>query len=258
MASRKKLKALLVSAALVFAVAGSGSLATGCSRVITPAGERETETREVAGFDHVVLSSAGKLTIKPGKTASLEITADKNIMPYITSEVQAGELEIAIDTRGRVLELGGSDAPEYVLTAPSITALTTSGSGDIMGGPFSGGLFTIVVSGSGGMDLDNVDVLTLDTTISGSGSVAIAGGVTGAQVVNVSGSGSFSAPDLESRVATVKVSGSGDVEVWATEGLAANVSGSGTVSYWGSPGVTEEVGGSGEVKSLGKKGPSGS
>lgn len=229
--------------------------ATACTGSITPSGQTTTETRELTSFDRVALTGIGTLTIKPGSTASLTIKADKNLMPYITTEITGSELVIAIDAGARILEFGGADEPTYELTAPSITGLKNSGSGTIEGGPFSGGAFTIEDSGSGVVDLSDVNVLTLNTTISGSGEVKIGGGLTGAQVVEVTGSGSFEAPDLESKVAAARVSGSGSVELWATEGLDASVSGSGDVSYWGSPRVTEETSGSGEIKSLGGKEP---
>ncbi len=228
-------------------------LSAGCTGTVTPSGEIETQTREVGSFDRVVLSGAGMLTIKPGKTASLTIRADKNVMPFVASEVSGNELELGIDAGGRVIKLDESSAPEFELTAPSITAIENSGSGRIVGGSFSGGLFTIVHSGSGVIELDEVSVLNLDTTVSGSGTVRIGGGLTGAQVVNVSGSGSFEAADLECKVAMVKISGSGSVELWATEGLDASVSGSGNVSYWGDPRLTEQTIGSGQVESLGPK-----
>ncbi len=239
---------------LLAALCGFAAIATtACGGVITPSGQTVTETPEIADFDRVALTGAGTLTIKPGTTASLTIHADKNVMPYVTAEVHGSELQLGIDARGRLLRLNESDAPQFELTAPSITALTNSGSGKVTGESFSGGLFTIVDSGSGVIDLGDVNVLNLDTTIPGSGAVRIGGGLTGAQVVSVSGSGSFEAPDLESKVATVKVSGSGTVELWATEGLDASISGSGSVSYWGSPRLTEEASGSGKIEALGAK-----
>ncbi len=224
-----------------------------CVGVITPSGTVKTETREVGDFDRVALTGVGTLTIAPGKEASLVVRADEKLLPYIKTEVEGNELVIELETRGRILRLGSDPAIEYELTAPSITAITNSGSGMVTGGPFSGGLFAITDSGSGKIVLDEVKVISLSSTVSGSGEVEIKAGVVGAQEVNVSGSGSFNAPDLESRVATVRVSGSGSVELWATEGLDAQVSGSGSVSYWGSPRLTEESSGSGEVKALGDK-----
>lgn len=233
-----------------------GAVALGvsaCAGIVTPSGEVVTETREVGEFDKVALSGVGTLIIKPGATASLTVKADKNLMPYVTSETSGGTLEIRLDTRGRIYKLDASTTLEYELTAPSITAIVNSGSGKVTGGPFSGGSFSITDSGSGAVDLADVSVLSLSSTVSGSGVVKIESGVTGAQEVTVSGSGSFKAPGLESKVTSAKVSGSGSIEIWATEGLDSTVSGSGSVSYWGSPQVTKTVSGSGSVKPLGPK-----
>lgn len=247
-------RALVCLMLLGFAALGVSA----CAGIVTPSGQVETETRDVGEFDKVALSGVGTLIIKPGATASLTVRADKNLMPYVTVNTSGGTLEIGLDGRGRIFKLDASTTLEYELTAPSITAISNSGSGKVTGGPFSGGLFSITDSGSGSVDLTDVSVISLSSTVSGSGAVKIESGVTGAQEVNVSGSGSFTASDLESKVATVKVSGSGSIEVWATEGLDATVSGSGSVSYWGSPQVNENVSGSGHVRSLGAKSLSGS
>jgi hypothetical protein len=243
---RVSIAAILVLSALLVAAT------SGCSAIVTPSGQIETQTREVGSFDKVALSGSGTLTIVPGQAVSLTVRADKNFMKYIKTTVDNGELNIGMDAGARIVELGSSNI-EFELTAPSVTTIINSGSGKITGGPFSGGAFTITDSGSGSIDLKDVNVISLSATVSGSGVVSIQGGVTGAQEVNVSGSGSFSAPGLESRVATVRVSGSGDIEIWVTEGLDAGVSGSGAISYWGTPQVTQDVTGSGEVKPLGSK-----
>lgn len=242
-----------IRTALGLAIALVIAVTVGCAGIITPSGEVVTETREVGEFDKVALSGVGTLIIKPGATASLTVKADKNLMPYVTTETSGGTLEIGLETRGRIYRLDANTTLEYELTAPSITAIVNSGSGKVTGGPFSGGSFSITDSGSGLIDLTDVGVVSLSSTVSGSGAVKIESGLTGAQEVTVSGSGSFKAPGLESKVATVRVSGSGSAEVWATEGVDATVSGSGSISYWGSPRVTENVSGSGKVKSLGPK-----
>jgi hypothetical protein len=238
----------------VLTIVLSAGLLAGCfGGTIAPSGSQKTETHQLESFQGVALRCPGTLKVVPAKTASLKITADSNVIPYITSTVQGNLLVIELERSGAPVQLGPGAKIEMELHAPALTVIENSGSGSVTGGPFSGGLFNIKSSGSGDVSLGKVSVVSLGTEISGSGSVAIESGVVGALEVTVSGSGSFAGPDLESRVATVRLSGSGDAEVWATEGLDAGVSGSGSVSYWGSPRLTEDVTGSGSVKALGPK-----
>lgn len=243
-----------VLARLSLAIALAAGILTGCiPGTLAPSGSVKTETRALAAFQRVVLTCPGTLEVVPSKTSSLKVTADDNVIRYVSASVKNGVLTIDLKRSGIPVDLGPGATLDMELHTPSLTEIDNSGSGSVTGGPFTGTEFTIVCSGSGDVSLKDVSVVSLSAAVTGSGGVAIDGGVVGAQQVDSSGSGSFEAPGLESRVTTVRVSGSGSVVVWATEGLDATITGSGSVSYWGSPRLTEEASGSGSVKSLGPK-----
>jgi hypothetical protein len=53
-----------------------------------------TETRSVRGFNTVTLEGSGQLVLEQAGTESLTITADDNLLPYLTSDVSDGHLTL--------------------------------------------------------------------------------------------------------------------------------------------------------------------
>lgn len=66
-------------------------LAAGCT---IGSGSMITETRNVSGFDEIVLLGSGDVIVTMTGTESLEIEAEDNIMPLLTTEVRNGRLEL--------------------------------------------------------------------------------------------------------------------------------------------------------------------
>jgi hypothetical protein len=92
-----------------------------------------------------------------------------------------------------------------------------------------------------------VEVKNLESGISGSGDVKLAGRAE-SSAVNVSGSGDYEARGLVTVNTLVHVSGSGDASVNVSNSLSASVSGSGDIRYTGGAhNVSASKSGSGEV-----------
>ncbi len=182
------------------------------------------ETRALSGFRSVSMSGSARLVLERGGSESLTITADDNLLPLLSSEVRAGELE-----------LGGVSGSAI---APSRQIVYTVSFKD---------LDAIHVSGSGEVEAAGIDSPHLAIVVSGSGDVAVRGRADALQV-ELSGSGRYEGDGLESRSASIEISGSADAVVNASEQLAVQVSGSGSVEYRGEPRLTQEVSGSGTVR----------
>jgi hypothetical protein len=202
---------------LVVLVGGCGSAGTSGS------GNVATETRDVQGFDSVELSGAGTLTIEQTGTNSLEIQADDDVLPSLTSDVA-----------GTTLQLGVKPGAEIANSGPIIYRLTVK---ELKG---------IAVSGAGEVTVTALDGAELSVAHSGAGRVSVSGRVT-SQEVDLSGVGEYDGSDLASEDADVSVSGTGEVVVNASRTLNARVTGVGTVEYLGNPEVTQEVTGLGKV-----------
>jgi predicted small secreted protein len=255
---------------------------------INGSGKVVTESRDVTGFSSVDMQSIGNLTITQGNVESLTISADENLLPYITTRVVNGTLEIGMKPN---TSLNPSRTIEYNLVMKTVEGVQLSGFGNIESEGLKGGNIevklagsgdiniakieadsllvrisgfgdfdsqsvkaktpNIEITGSGDINVDELDAEDLAVKISGFGD-AILNGKTNTQNVQILGSGNFKAGDLSSETATVKITGFGDATLWASETLGVTVTGSGNVEYYGNPRVTQTMTGFGKVNSLGE------
>jgi hypothetical protein len=184
----------------------------------------------VRDFDRVTLTGLGEVILTQGAGESLTIETDKNVMPYVTSEVKGGMLTLGIESG----ILARPTRLEFTLGVTNLEGLTVSGSGQVSAERLAAGRLDIRVSGSGDVRIAELTAAEVEVQISGSGDVELAGEVT-EQAIAISGSGKYRGKDLESETTAVTVSGSGDADVWVTEFLDARLTGSGSVNYYGDP-----------------------
>ncbi len=222
---------------LVVVVASLLTVVAGCT---VGSGNMTTESRDVSGFDEIVLMTSGDVNVEVTGSESLEIDAEDNIISLLTSEVVDGRLE-----------LGSSDAFSttrritYTITAAELVGVTVMGSGDVDASRVDTDFFEATVTGSGDLKL-SLACSRLEATVTGSGNINPSGTCADLEVT-ISGSGKFNGDDLEAATAAVTVSGSGNAEVNVADALDVRISGSGDVRYSGDPSVTQDVSGSGGV-----------
>ena len=188
-------------------------------------GNPATESREVAGFDSVSLAGVGQLIIEHTGTESLTVTADDNILPLLTSEVEDGQLRLASEgqfsTRTRIV---------YRLTVARLDE--------------------ILVSGAAAVESSDVDADELRVALAGASAAVLAGSVD-RQIVDLSGACAYLAEDLDSRVATVDMVGASVAVVRVRELLEGSVAGASVLEYFGSPQVDVTVSGASTVRRAG-------
>jgi len=200
-------------------------LLTGCNVVLNSSngsGKAATETRSVSGFSSVELEGSGELQVEQNGTESLTITADDNILQYLTSDVSGGRLKLSMKN-GSYSTL---TPVVYKLTVKSLKGIALSGSGSINGKALA------------------TDSMKIE--LSGSGEITTAGSTDHMEVV-ISGSGNVHGEGFKSKVARVEIDGSGSATVAASERLDVNINGSGNVEYIGDPMVSTNNHGSGSV-----------
>jgi hypothetical protein len=243
--------------AVIWVLSLLGFFSSGCefgdlafnSERIQGSGRLAQESRNVHGFNKVSLQGFGELTISQGNKESLTVEADDNILPKIKTVVEDGKLVIGME---RGVSISTHLKLRYTLTVAEIDCIELSGSGKVISGPLNSSDFRVRLPGSGEIHIESLDADSLDATISGSGTIDLAGKVD-RQAVHISGSGKTRAPDLQSHAAEASISGSGSTTLWAQDSLSARISGSGSVGYYGSASVTKSVSGSGSVRHLGDK-----
>lgn len=159
-------------------------------------------------------------------------------------ELAAAGLDVKVSGSGDVTISGGEIGDQYI----TVSGSGTHKAGEV--GAVKAQQITVKVTGSGKVELGQLETAAVDVEVSGAGKANVAGGKVDMQKVGISGSGVYRAADLESTQTEVHISGSGSARVWASERLDARVSGSGKVYYAGDPAVKESISGSGGVKSI--------
>lgn len=181
-----------------------------------------TQARAVPAFSRVEVHGGAAVVAQIGDATDLSMTGDDNLLAYVTTEVRGDTLVIAMQPgsysfeRDLVLEFGTPRLESFVVNGSSNAALTG----------FAGGALAIAINGSGRVR---------------------AGGRVDSLQASISGSGDMQLEELEARQASVVIAGSGDVRVHASESLDALITGSGSVRYRGQPAISQRITGSGSI-----------
>lgn len=199
---------------------------------ITGDGNLRKETREVSGYTGVFVSGNANVDLSYGDSKTITVEADANILPYIETTVENGNLvvktrsKVSINTKNKII---------VHATLRKVARLRVSGSGNITGnGDFSNDSRTdIAVSGSGNINMGINSFNETKINISGSGNVTLRGKSTNNIDATISGSGSIDCAEVACNDVFAKVSGSGNVKVYANKSIDAKVSGSGNIYYKG-------------------------
>lgn len=199
------------------------------------------EERALSAFDRIVVEGSMDIIIRQDDQQVLEIEADDNVVPIISTSVRGGELKIKSTRSYRSRE----DVKVYI-TVVDLEELKMRGSGDAYGeNIITGDRLNLEISGSGNMDME-VYYDHLFSEINGSGNFILQGEAVD-QEVRINGSGDYRAADLLSAEADVNISGSGNSTVSVSDFLSAEIRGSGDIIYYGNPQVNSSIRGSGKL-----------
>jgi hypothetical protein len=246
--SVKMITMLLVSVLIL----GCGIINFPGRNLITPSDTVITETREVADFSQIDLSSFGKMVITQGDSESLTVKGSDNVVPLVKTTVKNGVLTIDTEGEFNVTKLNSENILTYTITVIDLTGLTVSGAGDVEMDALATSSLNVTMSGAGQIKLGQLTAESLDVPLSGLGNVEVAGEVTKLSA-DISGAGALEAGDLKSQTADITISGLGGATVWVTDTFTGKISGGGSVSYYGSPQTDFETTGIGDFKPLGDK-----
>jgi hypothetical protein len=246
--------------AILAAITVAAATLVACTGPVIGSGKVETERRTVPAFSSISAGGSGTIRIHRGPS-KLEVTTDSNLLQYIQTEVVGTELRIYLKPGVAIARVSKL---EIEVSMPDLVGLDLSGSASTTVDAFDGKAFKATLSGSGSLKADLAyDSATLHVSgsgdsdlsgkfgkfaldISGSGDTRLAGSAEELRI-GVSGSGRISAKDFQATRARLDASGSADVEMRATESIAANLSGSGRLRYWGNPVVDARTSGSSKV-----------
>ncbi len=135
------------------------------------------------------------------------------------------------------------------VTVPTLAAVTISGAGSIDVAGVEGERIDATVDGAGDITLPGLDAATLVAQINGAGSI-VAGGTADSVDAAVNGAGTIDFGELKAANASLLINSSANITIWATDMIDISGNGPGTVAVYGSPEVS---GGGDRVTLLGDK-----
>lgn len=186
------------------------------------------ENREVGGFDRLKNVRMSTVRIKKGKQ-NITVRCDSNIMPFLQTKVDQGELTIRIDT-------SIENAKKLQVTVPheKLKKIENHGMGSIKSDDtLRSEEMSLINEGMGELHL-NVITNTLNIRSEGQGDISLAGKTEEMDLQN-KGMGEVTAYGLEANKVNCSNNGMGTVKVHANETLTATLEGMGNIYFKGSP-----------------------
>jgi len=225
------LSLLAITALMIGWVSGQQSA---YADAVTGSGKVKDESRKISGIHRVSAYGVGLLHIEVGKTESLTIEAEDNILPLIqTKRSSDGTLEIGPKNN---TDLNPTKPIRYRLCVKSLDGITLSGATAATAGAIvTKRNLDLDLSGVGSVSLDRLVADKLNVTGSGTSHIKIGKGEVHQLTLDLSGVSSYQAFGISSPVASVNASGASKVELTATRRLDASVSGVSQVRYKGKP-----------------------
>jgi hypothetical protein len=192
---------------------------------ITGEGPMTQEVRTVSDFRAMKIAGDFTVRVNFGDKPFLKVIAQKNIMPYLLTDVKSGELIIENDSSVR---LSYQNSPEFDITVTELKNVDLAGSIKLLLSNYRGESLTIKTSGTHALGISGTsDSLTLES----------------------SGDISFNAAKFPVKSATIRVHGSGAANLYVSEELDVQVEGDAKINYQGNPkNVQQKVSGSGTIK----------
>ena len=204
----------------------------------------DSELREISDFTKITLKANANIYITQSDKFSVEIEAENNVIPYLTTKLRGEELVISVKrcvlTRKPI---------KIYISLPDLEEINLTGSGNIFGeNEISVKELKLNISGSGKIDL-SLEAEKLISIITGSGKISLSGNTSFHKII-LSGSGIIDAVNFGTSDALVNLSGSGKCRIKVINDLTINLSGSGVVEYDGNPDIKSNITGSGKVRKL--------
>jgi hypothetical protein len=210
---------------------GPGSVVTSgdSGPTIVASGPMDTSNREVSSFHGISAGSVVELDFQIGPTSSVQVSAQKDVLPHVRTVVEDGVLKIDLDS-GRFQDV---KSIKVTVTNPDLDFLEISAAAKGIARGINEEAMRVMVSGTGYLDLEGT-AKTLTTEVSGAAKLVanvqatarLKGDVSGNSTVQLKGT--FGDTDIE-----VSGSGSLDLDNLQAQKLDLNVSGSSTVRLSG-------------------------
>lgn len=212
-------------------------------------GNIQTEIREPGAFQVISIEYPGaEIVVEQGDKETVEVEADDNLLPQLSTEVLAGTLTVKSVQTDWKTSVNPSKPVKITITTKNLSEiLLPTPVGNLEVNDLQTDRLKLDLSGGAQVRLNRIQAGLLDSVFSGAGDIQVNGTAEEIKLI-LSGLGNFNAAELKCRKATIELSGMGDATVRVEEELAATITGAGSVNYYGTPHVEQTLNGAGSVK----------
>lgn len=188
-----------------------------------------TQPAATAAFTKLSLMGPDDVIFTVGDRFEISAAGDAKALQKLRYVIVDGNIKIG---REKGNWSGNNEKAVVRVTAPSITAISLAGSGNVKADRVDGDNARFALAGSGNISVDQVRAQTAKVSVAGSGNIDLAGTAKDVKL-SVAGSGDVNAGKLSAVDADVSVAGSGNVDLSASGAVKANIVGSGDVNVTG-------------------------
>jgi hypothetical protein len=221
---------------------GGSSSNFGC---IEGSGNSTTEDRQMDDFTQISIQGDYQITLVQDNSMLVAITADDNLLQYITTTVSGGAL--VINTQGHLCV---SNSISINVGVGALTSIKASGKDEITAeGTITAEDLLLQCSGAENITI-NLNATNLSTNINGQGTINLTGSAT-SHTINISGNGTLNAFDFAVDNFTTQTSGAGNYQVKVADTMTLHTTGSSVVEYIGSPTIVDDNKGSSKITKAG-------
>jgi len=189
---------------------------------ISGSGVRQKQKREVASFTSIATEGAFDIDVVCQKPQSIEVEADDNLLPMITTEVSNHVPHIRSNQSYSV-----NDPIKITISLPNLEGISASGAGKLA--------------------VDGIKNEKFEIDANGATVIRVAG-ETKLIDIDTNGAGKIDAHKLRAARGVVEAKGVARVDVNVTEQLEVTVSGPSHVTYQGDPVLNKTVNGPGTIE----------
>ncbi|PWK78030.1 putative autotransporter adhesin-like protein [Mucilaginibacter oryzae] len=230
----------IISAFIVTGILSSCRL-----KCVHGSGNQTTEKRKADDFKKVEISGAFKVHLKQDSTLGITITADDNLIKYISTSVEGGTLHIKskknfCDPGDMVINIGVKNLEE-VKAAGAVEVFSD--------GKITAKDFKLDLSGATKVTLD-LNAANVSTEGSGATEITLKGQAA-SHKIDLSGAGKVNAFDFVVGTYDIETSGIGHCNINVLQTLNVHTSGASEIQYKGSPStVNNDKSGASSIKKV--------
>lgn len=230
----------------IFLLSGMSAAMSMSLATLDKSGSVSKETRNVGSFTGIKVGGAFEVFIRQTGTPGVEVEADTDVLPFITTEVVGGILKIGMKN-GPPRFMNDVRTLNVYITVAELNALSLSGAVEITTQTtVKGDKLEIEISGAVEADLDfQYQKLSMD--ISGASEIKLTGQVDEVNI-EASGASELDAFDLQAKDLSLYASGATEANVNVSGTLKISASGACDVRYTGGASVNAHTSGASSVK----------